>query len=212
MKEYRILAATYLVPSPAGAYYAVSSSNPDPGRSLLLNIMQHKRAELLDTQWLEQLTGESEGLAAEILLELQNAHMVQGLDQAFEPPQGPLEKILPTLLADLAVSGDQVLLADDEGLALANHGFEAGQAEELSGLSASLGLLHERHHHVLEQSLNLSSSAWAIVGAGGNSEVGFWPLYIGSQRFVLIIRGIPNLNRPALVSLIWALTRRYLTS
>jgi hypothetical protein len=64
---------------------------------------------------------------------------------------------------------------------------------------------------VLEQSLNLSSSAWAIVGAGGNSEVGFWPLYIGSQRFVLIIRGIPHLNRPALVSLIWALTRRYLT-
>jgi hypothetical protein len=212
MKDYRILAATYLVPSPAGAYYAVSSSNSEPGRNLLLNIMRQKRAELLDTQWLELLSGESEDIGAEILLELQNAHMVQGLDQAFEPPQGSLETALPSLLADLAVSGDQVLLADDEGFSLANHGFEPGQAEELSGLSANLGLLHERHHHVLEQSLNLSSSAWAIVGAGGNSEVGFWPLYIGSQRFVLIIRGIPHLNRPALVSLIWALTRRYLSS
>jgi hypothetical protein len=211
MKDYRILAATYLVPSPAGAYYAVSSSNFEPGRHLLLNIMQQKRAELLDTQWLELLSGESEDIGAEILLELQNAHMVQGLDQVFEPPQGSLETALPSLLADLAVSGDQVLLADDEGFSLASHGFEPGQAEELSGLSANLGLLHERHHHVLEQSLNLSSSAWAIVGAGGNSEVGFWPLYIGSQRFVLIIRGIPHLNRPALVSLIWALTRRYLT-
>ena len=68
MKDYRILAATYLIPSPAGAYYAVSSSNADPGRILLLNIMRHKRAELLDTQWLEQLSGESEERAAEILL------------------------------------------------------------------------------------------------------------------------------------------------
>lgn len=213
MTDYQqIIAGSYLMPSPAGAYHAVSSSSSDPARSMLLNIMRQKKAGLLDAQWLQKLAAEEEGKAMELLLELQNAHMVQGLDEAWAPPEGPLEKVLPELLAELAVEGDQALLADDQGFSLVNHGFEPEQAEDLSGLSAGLGLLHKRHLHVLGKSLGLSSSAWAIVGAGGNSEVGFWPLYIGTQRFVLIIRGIPNLNRPALVGLIWVLTRRYLSN
>jgi hypothetical protein len=28
----------------------------------------------------------------------------------------------------------------------------------------------------------------------GNSQVGFWPLYVGGQRFVRVIGGMPRLN------------------
>jgi hypothetical protein len=55
----------------------------------------------------------------------------------------------------------------------------------------------------------LGSHAWAVVDFFGNSQVGFWPLFIGNNRFVVVISGIPHFNQPELVSLVWALTIRY---
>jgi len=57
--------------------------------------------------------------------------------------------------------------------------------------------------------MGLETSAWALVDAAGNSRVGFWPLYVGKQRFVLVLGGVPRLNQPALTELIWALSKRY---
>ena len=55
----------------------------------------------------------------------------------------------------------------------------------------------------------MRSSAWALINAGGMSNMGFWPLFIGKHRFVLIISGAPKLDQPAMLDLVWLLFRRY---
>ena len=209
MMDYQLTEGVYLAPSPAGAYYAVSGGVPEQGRDVLLNMMRRRTAERLEVATLERLTGERGERALACLSELQATGLVQGMARPFQPPVGPLEEVLYALLEALSPTNGQALLADDQGLVLSNYGFDEEQAEELAGLSASLGKLHQRHQALLGESLDLSSSAWALVGAGGDSKVGFWPLYIYPYRFVLVMRGVPNLNRPALVSLVWALVCRY---
>jgi hypothetical protein len=55
----------------------------------------------------------------------------------------------------------------------------------------------------------LDTAAWALVDAAGNGQVGFWPLFIGEQRFVLVVSDFPYLNQQALTTLVWALSIRY---
>ncbi|PUB88526.1 MAG: hypothetical protein DBP01_11850, partial [gamma proteobacterium symbiont of Ctena orbiculata] len=50
-----------------------------------------------------------------------------------------------------------------------------------------------------------------LADASGNSQLGFWPLHIGQQRFVLVIEDRPCLNQPAFRDLVWTLTLRYST-
>ena len=64
--------------------------------------------------------------------------------------------------------------------------------------------------------LNATGQTWGkkflkirIVDMAGNSRVGFWPLFVGDHRFVLALGGLPALNHPALVELVWSLTVRY---
>ncbi len=212
MTHYQLTAGVHLAPSPAGAYYAVAGEEREPGRDVLLNIMRRHASEPLEIPMLERLTGETGDRALACLNRLQAHGLVQGTVQPLRPPAGPLEEVLQALLETLAPVNGQALLADDQGLVLSHYGFDEEQAEELAGMSASLARLHQRHHRLLGQSLDLPGSAWALVGAGGDSKVGFWPLYIHSYRFVLVMRGVPNLNQPALVSLVWTLVCRYATN
>ena len=45
--------------------------------------------------------------------------------------------------------------------------------------------------------------------AAGHSQLGFWPLHVGCERFVLAIAGQPAFNRPQLVELVVHLHRRF---
>lgn len=133
---------------------------------------------------------------------------VQGLESPLRCNDESLEVQLPKLLKVLSVHG-KVLLADQQGFYLASSGFPHEVAEELSALSADLASMHARRSGLLINNLGLASSAWAIVDAAGNGKIGFWPLFIGSQRFVLVISGIPQFNHPDFVNLVWVLSRRY---
>ena len=143
-----------------------------------------------------------------MLSHLQKLGWVQGLEQSLDTPSGQLETLLPDMLAQLSVSG-KALLADEQGFYISSSGFPHETAEELSGLSASLATLHDRYQGVLKNNLGEGSAAWGLIDAAGNSQVGFWPMFVGEHRFALVIGGLPQLNRPALVSLVWALMMRY---
>jgi hypothetical protein len=101
------------------------------------------------------------------------------------------------------------LLADDQGFYLATSGFPHEVAEELSALSAELAIIHKRRSGLLMNNMGFDSHAWAIVNAFGNSQIGFWPVFVGKHQFVIVISGIPHFNQPEFVSLIWALSNRY---
>ena len=116
--------------------------------------------------------------------------------------------MLPALLPALSSEG-RALLVDAQGFVAGATGFTPEAAEALAALSADLGILHERHRRHFPTSIGLPTSAWALVDGAGNSEVGFWPLHIGDEHFVLTILGIPRLHQQAFTDLIWVLMLRY---
>ena len=149
-----------------------------------------------------------EGESLELLYHTQNLGWVEGVDQRQAAPTGALEDIVPNLLPALSGNG-KALLADSQGFYVSSQGFTHEAAEELSALSADIASLHDRHQGLLGNNLRLGSSAWALIDAAGNSQVGFWPLFIGDQRFVLVVGGTPHFNQPALTTLVWTLSTRY---
>jgi hypothetical protein len=212
VQRFSLAENVHIHPTPGGGYYAVSSPESDPSRRLLQRLLLEERTPELTLEGLHAWCGiENEEESLALLHLVQQLNWVQGLDRPVHCPDQPLETLLPDLLSSLGASG-KVLLADSQGFYLASSGFAHEVAEELSALSADLASLHERRSGLLMNNLGLGSSAWAVVDAVGNSKIGFWPLYIGKQRFVLVISGIPRLNQPKFVDLIWTLSMRYAIS
>lgn len=210
MSKYTLVEGLYIYPTPAGAYYAVSSTEEDKSRRFLKKLLQQKRTPSLTIENLLILQGDSkdEESAFELLHHCQKLGWVQGLTEAKEFPAGALEDILPGFLKKIAENG-KVLLADDQGFYLALSGFAHEVAEELSALGAEISTLHMRRSGLLISNMGLGSHAWAVVNAAGKSQVGFWPVFIGKNRFVITVSGTPHFNQPEFVSLAWALSIRY---
>lgn len=211
MKTYSLTEELYLYPTPAGAYYAVCSSETDKPRHFLSALLKQPQTCALNVANLQQLMGQNdEQKCMELLHHCQKLGWIQGLDAVLHYPQDVLEEILPELLSKISEQG-KVLLADSQGFYLASHGFPHEVAEELSALSAEIATVHERRSGLLTNNMGLASNAWAVIDASGNSQLGFWPLFIGNNRFVVTISGIPHFNQPEFVSLVWALSIRYAT-
>ncbi len=209
--HYTLSEDLYLYPTPAGAYYAVSSLEMDKPRQFLCKLLQQPQAMALNVNNIKYLMENNEEQKCfDLLHHCQKVGWVQGLAVSRQYPAGSLEDTLPTLLSKLS-EGGKVLLADSQGFYLATHGFPHEVAEEFSALSAEIAIVHDRRSGLLSKNMGLKSQAWAIVDALGNSEVGFWPLFVSKNRFVIVIYGIPHFNQPEFVSLVWALTMRYST-
>lgn len=209
MSHFELDTSLYVIPSPAGAYFSAASPEQSKIKNLIIHLMRGRKSVRLDSEKLKKWTSSnSDDNAFKILYQAQKEQWIQGVEDMINLPDQSLENTLPNLLSTLTTTGN-VLLADNEGLSVHAVGFSANAAEELAALSADIGLLHERHHSVWQSHLDLSTSAWGVIDAAGNTHLGFWPLYIGQQRFVLCIEGIPRLNSPNLVTLIWLLNNRY---
>ena len=209
MTNYTLVDGLNLYPTPGGAYYAVSSKRRDKARSFLQSVFNNEQTPILDIRNLNQLTGiDNEEKSLELLHHCQKLGWIQGLKSVKKSPEGPLEELLPGLLSNLS-EGGKVLLADSEGFYLSSSGFPHEVAEELAALSAEIATVHDNRSGLLMNNLGLASNSWAFVDTAGNSKIGFWPIFIGNTRFVLIISGSPRLNQPEIVSLIWALSIRY---
>ncbi|HHA19401.1 MAG: hypothetical protein DRQ39_09690 [Gammaproteobacteria bacterium] len=208
-ENYQLLDNVHLSVTPAGAYYCVSGESDTPSRKLLRVLMQKRLPPALSVHALQSWAGidDNEEILA-LLYRMQSLGWLEGQEHQQAAPEGSLEELLPDLLVGLSDSG-KVLLADEQGFYLCSQGFPHETAEELSALSADLSSLYQRHQGLLKNNLNLDTSAWAMVDAAGNGQIGFWPLWVGTHRFVLVIKGVPLLNQPALMKLVWLLSIRY---
>jgi len=209
MSEYALVDNLFLYPTPVGAYYAVASPEEEKSRKFIKKLLQLPETPALSVDTLMDLMDEdSEEKNLDLLRHCQKLGWVQGVEKSIKSPSGSLEEILPELLKNISESG-KVVLADDQGFYLACSGFPHEVAEELSALSAEIATVHKRRSGLLINNLGIGSHAWAIVDAFGNSQIGFWPVFIGETRFVVAISGIPHFNQSDFVSLIWALSIRY---
>ena len=93
-------------------------------------------------------------------------------------------------------------------MSLARCGLDDEAAEAPSALSADLVSVQLRHQARLAKSLRLPVQGWAAVDAYGASRIGAWPLFVGDERFMLVLLGEPRLNRQEFVTLVWMLISR----
>lgn len=209
MRQLKLKNGGFVATTPAGAYAATQAPDDDVTRRVLRALLSEQSTPAFSAEALRTWSGlESATDAANLLYHMQSLAMVQSESVARQVPSESLEELLPGLLTPLAPS-KKALLANAQGFYMASVGFPHEAAEELSALSADLASLHQRHHHVLQRNLGIASSNWAMVDAAGNSQLGCWPLHIGSHRFALVIAGTPQFNQPAFVDLVWTLTHRY---
>ena len=211
MNNYTLAESLYLYPTPGGGFYLVSSREEDKSRRFISALMEEQETPSLNLENLQHYMQSNDAEKCfDLLHHNQKLGWIQGLDSAMQYPQGKLEDILPGLLKNISEQG-KVLLADEQGFYLASEGFPHEVAEELSALSAEMATVYERRSGLLVNNLGIGSSAWSIVDAAGNSKIGFWPVFIGEHRFVLVVSGVPHFNQAEFVSLCWALSIRYST-
>ncbi|MES9861418.1 MAG: hypothetical protein ABW157_19895 [Candidatus Thiodiazotropha sp. LLP2] len=208
MSSYQLKEQCYLLPSPAGAFHVTANQHHDPMCLLLRNLLKETSSPMVDSQSIEHWTGLQGEDALEILFRAQNLGWVETFESEQSVLPGSLEEILPDLLTPISDCG-KILLADSHGFYITTIGFSHEASVELSALSADVASLDSRHRSLTHNNLGMTSSAWSLVDAAGNSQLGFWPLYIGNYRFVIALQGAPQFNQPAFTSLVWALSARY---
>lgn len=211
MSEYILTENLYLGITPGGTYYAVQDNSDEPGREFLHRLMREPESPLFNIEVACALSGYKKKRALEFIHWLQEAGLIVGLEQPESAPQETLERLLPQLLRTLS-DENKAILAESRGLYLGSAGYTHEAAEELAALSANLTAVYSRHKELLQGNLGYRQRAWGLVDAGGNSEVGFWPIYIGQNRFTLIIGGLPQFNQTGFKRLVWALEMRYGTT
>lgn len=209
MSENSLNDPLYMGVTPGGSFYAVQDESDEFGRDFLKRLLSADETPAFDLDMAQNLAGLNDhSETGEFIHLLQDAGFIYGQQERSPAPIGSVESLLPDLLKMLSDEG-RAVLAEGQGLYLGSAGFPHEVAEELAALSASLSAIYKRHRDVLRGNLGYRQRAWGLIDAGGNSEIGFWPLYVGDDRFTLIVGGMPQFNQPAFTRLIWALERRY---
>lgn len=190
-----------------GALHALTASNEGPAERLLRNLLRAPKSPTTDEADLRALADvDDEASALTTLALAQDAGWVEG---RVDPPadfEGPLGQALPDLLAPLSDIGHAALV-DDQGFSLGSVGFSPAAEEELSVLAAEVVRLRQRR--ATEEAAPRPAHGWALVDEHGASAVALYPLEVGPHTFVLIVGGLPRLNRADFALLTSALCRRY---
>ncbi len=207
--EYELAGDLYILPTPAGAYFAVSSPNDSRVRRLLLELLRHRSSPHVDTEFLCRCldTGDEQE-ALEVLHRAQSLAWIEGYTEARDVPAFGVGQELHQLLPRLSSVG-KGLIIDWNGLSLARCGIDEAAADTLAALSADLIGVQERHSERMAEHLGQATHGWAAVDAYGSSRIGAWPLYIGDKRMVLVLLGEPRLNDPSFLALVWLLIENY---
>ena len=206
---YSLTSQPYLLPTPAGAYNATSVPAETRLQRCITTLLGYAETPLATEDDIVRWTNiDNAQEALEFIWRMQQMGWLQALEQPRHAPQGDIEEIFARLIPTLT-RGGKALISDMQGFYLCSQGFSHEVAEELSALSADLASLHMRRSGSLNRNLGLGGSSWGLIDSAGQSKLGFWPIFAGDQRFVLVIAGTPTFNRQELVDLIWVLYQRY---
>lgn len=207
--QYSLNGELYILPTPAGAYFAVSTAEDSPIRRLLLALLRHRASPRVDTAFLCQcLETDNEQEALEILHRAQSLAWIEGYEQVREVPGLGVGQGLRQLLPRLSSIGEGLII-DWNGLSLASCGISDEMADTLAALGADLIGVQERHADRMARHLGQASHGWAAVDAYGSSRIGAWPLYVGDKRMLLVLLGEPRLNDSSFLALVWLLIENY---
>ena len=187
---------------PAGAFYAVYSNSPSASRKLLANILRADvKAKLTEERLREWAETDDTHTALSLLYRLQRLEFLYGeaipSSQIVEVTSDVFEDILGQLS-----DSHRALLVDQNGFYFANVGFNHETAEEVANLASEAIRLSEKNNLLIKNNLNIYNTAVGICDPAGQSELTFFPLYIGKNKNILVTAGQPLLNSEAFVTLV----------
>ena len=207
--QYELTGDLYLLPTPAGAYFAVSSPEDTRVRRLLRALLKYRSSPHVDTEFLCRCLGTDDSQEAlEVLHRAQSLAWIEGYTEIRDVPGLGVGQELHELLPDLSSVGKGMII-DWNGLSLASSGIDDATADTLAALGADLIGVQERHAGRMAEHLGQATHGWAAVDAYGSSRIGAWPLYIGDKRILLVLLGEPRLNDSSFLALVWLLTENY---
>lgn len=197
----------YLTPTPAGAYHVVTSPDTGPAEQLIRAVLRTPTPAPVTEDDVVSWTGlRALEDALEVVADAQTAGWIEGCPEPPPIPTAPLGEVLPSLLAPLSETAHAALV-DDQGFGLASVGFTSEDETALSAMSAEIARFQKRRGNI--GPVGDLAEGWAVVDRHGAGAISFYPLAAGTQHFVLIVGGMPRLNHPSFVTLIWALSMRY---
>jgi hypothetical protein len=197
----------YLGIAPAGAYHATAANESTPARRLLWRLLKERYTPRVgDLPWADWLGDSQDESAADLVARMETLGWVWGLEAPQYCPTDGLERHLPHVLPTLS-SLSQALLADHQGLQIGYAGFDEAQAQGIAAVSADAVALAFRCRTLLGSMERTGPGAWGMIDAAGHSQIGVWPLFLGTKWFALVLGGRPRFNHPDFLRLVWALSR-----
>lgn len=199
----------YLLPTPGGIYYLVQDQSESWQKNVLKKLLSYSKSPVLNSDTLKNIFDTNNDTELKNKLdECERMKLIQVIKTELHAPNENFEDGLKNIIHVFS-NKEKVLLSDSQGFCISNHGFPVEISEEISVLSADIAIMHKRRAIDINEILGFNSQAWSIVDASGNSKLGFWPLNIEDEVFVLAIEGVPFFNRPELITLVWMLYLRY---
>lgn len=189
----------YLMPTAAGAWYAVSLGKDEARRELLITLLRGACGFPISLDWFSQWTGLRDRKAiASLLFALQREGLLTGEAVPLVPPCGPASTLLGSLLEQIAHGGG-IVLADTTGLCVAHAGTSPETAEQLAARVASLDPRLRR--------LATDGEGWSLGGNGTDPRLAVRPLHLHPHRFLLVSSPSANLAGENFVQFIGVLAR-----
>lgn len=142
--------------------------------------------------------------ALNLLYRMQRLEFLYGEDEPEQKTDLLSGTGLPNILMHLS-DVQKALLVDQDGFYFSSSGFNHEAAEEIAVLASEAVRLYERHSLLIKNNLNIYHNAVGICDPSGQSELSFFPLYIGDLKFILVTGGVPQLHKDEFVSLVRAL-------
>lgn len=209
MKKKLLENEKYLLPSAAGVYHLVCHPGETSATKLFSDILMRKETRIISAEEAQHIMelGNEEQFNEEMHT-IFSLGWLEEHDTPLQLPNAPLEELLPQLLTVLSSTG-HTFLSDSHGFPLFSSGFSQHDVEALSAMSAEFSKIYEKYRFFLQKNAATPTQAWGMIDAAGSCNMGVWPINIGDQGFNLLIQGVPRLDHPNFVVLVWLLYSRY---
>ncbi len=196
---------TTLVPTPAGARYAVRSAEREPQRATLMGLLRGGGRTPVALPTLTAWTGltDKKSLLG-LLFKMQRDGLVSAGATPLSFAAQPLGEALAPLLRALS-SQERALLADDAGFCVTSTGYERRAADALAAVAAEASRFHASCARNAEG--GTLAGPWVSMSDGEGGAIGVAPLHIADHLFHVVVAGTANMESDAFVQLIAELMR-----
>lgn len=189
-----------------GLTYLTSSSDSSAIRRFLLYILVLNSKQSITMQQLVAWNGRSSEVVSRLVDKMLELGWLKTVDKD-EYKYSQIKKSLQTNDFSILSSTQQVLLADVNGLVILNQGFDDHIATSVAANATHMLSINEVSR---QRNIDLyNGQPWAISLHWGALRLRAQYICLGTRKYVLVLGGKPQLDKPEFFTLVSMLHRRY---